>query len=255
MADVDLSAVARQQGGSPRLSGYLALPDGEGPWPGVVLIHEAFGMDEVMRRQAERLARAGYLALMPDLYSEGGARRCLVSTMRAMGAGRGRPFADIEAARQWLLGRADCTGRVGVLGFCMGGGFALLAAGRGFDAASVNYGMLPKDLGAAAADSCPLVTSYGARDRGLKGATAKLESALDQVGTPHDCKEYPGAGHSFLNDAEVGPRVLRPLMRIAGVGPHPESAADAWQRIEAFFAEHLGPSGPSAAPAEARARR
>ena len=240
MTDVDLSALARGRGGSQRLAGRLVRPVGEGPWPGVVMLHEAFGIDEVMNRQVERMARAGYLALMPDLYSDGGIRRCLVSTLRAVGSGRGRAYADIEAARQWLLDQPDCTGRVGVLGFCMGGGFALMTVGSGFDAASSNYGMLPKDLDRALADSCPVVLSYGGRDLGLRGATAKLESALERAGVVHDSREYPGAGHSFLNDAEVGPRVLRPLMKVAGVGPDPQAAADAWRRIDAFFAEHLG---------------
>ena len=239
MPDVDLSTPARALGGSPGLTGRLVRPAGPGPWPGVVMLHEAFGIDEVMERQVERMARAGYLALMPDLYSDGGARRCLVSTMRAMGSGRGRAYADIEASRQWLLDQPDCTGRVGVLGFCMGGGFALMTADRGFDAAASNYGMLPAEMDRVLAGACPLVTSYGARDLSLRGATAKLESALERAGVVHDCKEYPGAGHSFLNDAEVGPRVLRPLMRVAGVGPHPEAAADAWRRIDAFFAGHL----------------
>ena len=67
----------------------LVRPSGSGPWPGVVMIHEAFGLDEVMRRQAERLAAAGYLALAVDLYSDGGTLRCLVSTMRAMRKGEG----------------------------------------------------------------------------------------------------------------------------------------------------------------------
>ncbi|WP_328223236.1 dienelactone hydrolase family protein [Streptomyces sp. NBC_00310] len=168
-----------------------------------------------MLRQTERLARAGYLALMPDLFADGGARRCLVPTMRAATSGRGRAWADLEAARQTLAEHPDCTGRVGVIGFCMGGSFALVAAGRGaFDAASVNYGLLPEDAERALAESCPVVASYGGRDRMLKGAAARLESVLEGAGVPHDVKEYPGAGHSFLNDAENAPRLLRP--------PHPD---------------------------------
>lgn len=73
---------------SPGLHGVLAVPQGEGPWPAVVVVHEAFGVTDVMRRQAERLAEAGFLALMPDLFSAGGARRCLVATFRTLAAGR-----------------------------------------------------------------------------------------------------------------------------------------------------------------------
>ncbi|WP_060887919.1 dienelactone hydrolase family protein [Streptomyces caniscabiei] len=240
---VDLASLGASPGGSRRLRGHLARPESEGPWPGVVVVHEALGVDDVMLRQTERLAQAGYLTLMPDLFTDGGLRRCLVPTMRAATSGRGRAWADLEAARQTLAGHPDCTGRVGVIGFCMGGSFALLGAGRGmFDAASVNYGLLPKDAEQALAESCPVVASYGGRDRMLKGAAARLESALTAAGVPHDVREYPAAGHSFLNDAENAPRPLRPLTRIAGIGPEPASAADAWHRIEAFFGEHLADS-------------
>jgi carboxymethylenebutenolidase len=237
--DIDLSDLAAGRGGSRLLRGYLVTPQGAGPWPGVVMIHEAFGLNDVMRRQAERMAGAGYLTLAVDLFSAGGTMRCLVATMRSMMAGRGRAFADIAAARDWLTNSPECTGKIGVIGFCMGGGFALLTAGSGFDVAAANYGALPRQLDAALEGACPVVGSYGGQDRSLKHAAAKLEAALTRAGIVHDVEEYPAAGHAFLNDAESGPRLLRPLLRIAGVRPEPASAADAWRRIDAFFAEHL----------------
>ena len=75
MGVVDLSEMSRSRGGSEHLAGYLARPAGSGPWPGVLLVHEIFGVDDVMRRHAQRMARAGYLTLAVDLYSDGGARR------------------------------------------------------------------------------------------------------------------------------------------------------------------------------------
>jgi carboxymethylenebutenolidase len=239
MTDLDLTTLAAARGGSQPLHGYLATPPGSGPWPGLVMIHEIFGIDDVMRRHAGRLADLGFLTLAVDLFSAGGPRRCLVSTMRAMLKGQGRPFADIAAAREYLTGSPDCSGKIGTIGFCMGGGFALLTAASGYDAAAVNYGQIPKNPETVLADACPIVGSYGGRDPSLKGAAHRLEQALTEVGVPHDIKEYPAASHAFLNDAESGPRFLRPLTRVAGIGPEPGSAADAWNRIEAFFAKHL----------------
>ncbi|MDX2939769.1 dienelactone hydrolase family protein [Streptomyces ipomoeae] len=240
---IDLTPFTQAAGGSGRLTGHLARPAGSGPWPGVIVLHEGWGVDDVMLRQTERLARAGYLALMPDLYTQGGRRRCLVSVMRTALSGRGPAYDDIAASRAYLAGLDDCTGSVGAIGFCVGGTFALMSAGTGlFDAASVNYAPLPKkdeELERALAGACPILVSYGRADKALKGAAARVETILDRAGVVHDVKEYPTAGHSFLNDAWNGPRPLRPLLRVSGVGPDPEAAADAWQRIEEFFGTHL----------------
>lgn len=240
MSTIDLQSRTGVEGVSEGLTAYVARPSAPGPWPGVVVVHEAFGVDDVMRRQAERLAQAGYLAILPDLFSQGGQRRCLRGTLASLKTGKGRAYRDIEAARSWLGAQPDCTGRVGVIGFCMGGAFALMtAAGYGFEASAVNYGFLPSDPDEALARACPIVASYGRRDLALRGGARKLARALDRQGVVYDAKEYPKAGHSFLNDAPAGPRWLQPVLRVMHVGPEPESASDAWRRIEAFFARHL----------------
>ncbi|MDQ0849047.1 carboxymethylenebutenolidase [Arthrobacter sp. B3I9] len=226
-------------GGSRTLRGYLAEPEGNGPFPAVLMIHEAFGLDAITVRHADRLAAAGYLTLAVDLFSDGGARRCLVTTMRSLAAGHGRAFADLARAAEWLREDGRTTGKIGVIGFCMGGGFALLLANDGFDAAAVNYGRLPKDPEAALAGACPIVANFGGKDRTLRNAAAKLESVLDELGVEHDVKEFPAAGHAFLNDTEKGPKALLPLFRVMGIGPHPQSAPEAWKRIEDHFAKHL----------------
>jgi carboxymethylenebutenolidase len=238
---VDLST-SPVPGISTALRGHLARPAGVGPWPGVVVIFEAFGADDTNLKHVERLAAMGYLALMPDLYSDGGARRCLVSTFRALSSGKGRAYHDIEAARQWLLAQPDCSAKVGTVGFCLGGGFALMSANRGFDAAAVNYGaMLPRDLDPVLAGACPVVGSYGRRDNALRGAAAKLAAGLERAGVPHDVKEYPTAGHAYLNEEPNGPRLVHAIgTRVIGLGHDPEAAADTWARIDAFFTAHLG---------------
>src|SRR5579859_8157715 len=125
---------------------------------------DALGLSDDIREQADRLAAGGYLAFAPDLYS-GRGLRCVIATLQQSRSGHGPAYEDIEAAREWLVERDDCTGRVGIIGFCMGGGFALLSAPRyDFAAASVNYGEVPADAVGRLAGACPIVASYGRRD-------------------------------------------------------------------------------------------
>jgi carboxymethylenebutenolidase len=220
------------------LRAYLATPRGTGPWPGVVVIMDALGLSDDIRLQADRLAAAGYLAFAPDLYSGRGIR-CVVATLQASRTGRGEAYVDIDAARRWLAEREDCTGRIGIIGFCMGGGFAMLAAPRyDFAAASVNYGEVPKEV-SRLEGCCPVVASFGKRDPELRGRAQRLERALTELGVEHDVKEYPDVGHAFMNRINVGP-ALNPVMRFVRMNYHHPSAEDAWQRILTFFDAHLG---------------
>ena len=221
------------------LKTYVARPAvGDGPWPGVVVIHDAFGLSDVAREHADRLSAAGYLALVPDLYTRGGFARCVRSTFAALMSGTGLAYDDLDAARRWLEAQAACTGRIGVIGFCMGGGFALMTARRGYSAAAPNYGRLPVDL-SVLDGACPIVASYGAKDRSLHGAAAQLAAALEERRIPHDVMEYPNVGHSFLDRFNTGP--FTPFLKVSGLGYDHPTAEDAWRRILRFFGEYLQP--------------
>ncbi len=222
------------------IPGYLAAPDGAGPWPAVVVIQDVRGLTADIRRSADRFAAAGYLALAPDLY--GGHRpkiKCVAKTIRSRFTGEGPAYHDIEAARTYLLADAHCSGKVGIAGFCMGGGFALVVASRGgYSAAASMYGLAPDDI-ETLEGSCPVVASYGAKDLIVKaGAAQQLEAVLTRADITHDVKEYPLVGHGFMNDFGL-PRALKGVERLVRMEFSEPEAEDSWNRVFSFFNDHL----------------
>ncbi len=232
MPDISYQAVDRTW------RGYLSVPTGPGgPWPGVVVIHEAFGLTDDIRRAADQIAEHGYLALAPDLFDGKSWIRCIRSAIRQARAGHGPAFAVIDGARATLAARPDCTGKTGVIGFCLGGGFALLCApGHGFDVASVNYGEVPKDAERLLAGACPVVGSFGGRDQMGTTHPERLQRALTVLEVPHDIEVYPGSGHRFMTESHGASAAL---LKVAKMSFQPADAADAWRRIFAFFDRYL----------------
>jgi len=172
----------------------------------------------------------GIWPVAPDLYRGGHKLRCMFAAIRDIRARRGRTFDDIDTVRTWLADRADCAGPIGIIGFCMGGGFVLLLAPtHRYTAASVNYGTAGKDVLSLdyLSGTCPIVGSYGAKDR---GTAQRLERLLTDLGVDHDIKE-PDAGHSFLNDHDpaAAPAVFVVLAKLTSsisMNPRPPTPAE-----------------------------
>ena len=217
------------------IDALLDIPQGPGPWPGVVIIHDEIGCASDKEAINSHVAAAGYLALTPNLFARGGWARCVTKVMRQILSKQGQALDDVLAARDHLKARPDCTGRIGIAGFCMGGQFALVMSPKGFDASAPFYGApLPRHLSETLDGACPVVASFGARDPMGIGAPKKLQRVLDHKGITHDVKTYPKVGHSFANNLPA-----QPLLRIGGFGHNQEATEDAWARVFAFFGEHL----------------
>lgn len=219
----------------------LALPAREGRRPAVIVIHEIFGLNDDIRRMTGRFADLGYVALAPDLYDGDGLRAiCIARTLLALNRGQGAAFADLDAARRWLVARPDVdASRIGVAGFCMGGGFALLYAARGsLGAAATFYGDVPRTA-AELSDVCPVLGGFGGRDKFFVGQGERLEAHLTALGVPHDVRIYPDAGHSYMSHHTGFMATIGPWLPMAA-GHDPAAEADSWARIERFFGEHLG---------------
>jgi carboxymethylenebutenolidase len=212
---------------------FLVHPDGTGPFPGVVVIHELFGLNDNIRDIAGRFAGEGYAALAVDLFSTASRITCMARIFHGMLI---RPVEngvvdDLQAALDFLRARPEVdAARLGAIGFCMGGSYALQLACVAGDlrAASVFYGQNPRPL-EAVARACPIVGSYPERDF-TANAARQLEPMLERYQVPYDIKIYPGARHSFFN--EDGPAYQA------------EAAADAWRRTLAFFDAHLRKAAP-----------
>ncbi|MFD4181249.1 dienelactone hydrolase family protein [Rhodococcus sp. NPDC058514] len=221
------------------IGAVLEMPSGDGPWPAVVVAHDLLGLSVDIKNIVRRIADAGYLVLAPNLYSRGGRARCVTRVFRELIRRDGRAIDDLLAARTALIDREDCTGAVAIVGFCMGGGFALAMAPKGFDVSAPFYGVLPRHLDQALNGSCPIVASFGTRDPVLRGAGPALERSLGRLGVAHDVKTYPGVGHSFANRLPVP----APLLRITGFAYGPDETEDAWRRVFAFLDAHLPGTG------------
>jgi carboxymethylenebutenolidase len=221
------------------------------PHPAVIVVHEIMGLNDDIRRIASRFAEAGYVTLAPDLVGAGFKPLCIARFVQGMSKGAsGRPYREMRAFHDWLGKRTQVDpDRIGMAGFCVGGGFAIVYAasgGRELRAVAPFYARLPADM-SIIPDLCPVVASYGGRDRAAGRHGPKLEAALEAAGIPHDVKTYPDAGHSFMNqhDGRLPSVMRRGPSRMAF---DPQASEDAWERMLAFFAEHLADRSATTTP-------
>jgi len=212
-------------------------PAAPGPHPGVVVIHESYGVNDDIRRIARRFADNGYVVAAPDLLKGGPKLVCIMRAMRDLRSGRGPAVDALEKVIADLEARDDVT-KVGVAGFCMGGGFALLLATRGrIPVAGVYYGdTRPRE---ELAKACPIVGGYGGKDRMFGEKGRKLIRTLDELGIENDLKVYDDAGHSYMSEGapfDTLAKLSRPLMHVQY---NERAAEDSWPRMLAFFDRFL----------------
>jgi carboxymethylenebutenolidase len=211
--------------------GYLALPAGDkGPHPAIIVIQEWWGLNDWVREQTDRFAKQGYVALAVDLYRGRSTASADEAHELMRGLPEDRAMADLKGGFNYLAARRDVDPkRIGVIGWCMGGGYSLMLAASEprLAAAVVNYGHLMTDPKTIQGIKVPLLGNFGAEDRGIPAADVKaFEATLHKEGKAADFKVYDGAGHAFMNPNNKGGYVAA-------------AAADAWQRTDRFFAEHL----------------
>ncbi len=209
-------------------TGYLSVPEGSGPFPALIIIHEWNGLVDRVRQLADDLAAEGYVTLAVDLFrgrtgSTPDENRALVQEAQADPAAM---IANLDAAVAHLKGRSDVTGRVGAMGWCFGGGVALSFGldGQNHEATAIFYGRLLDDPAVLAGLSHEVYGTFAALDQGIPPAAVEaFQEALRQAGVEHDVHVYDDVGHGFWLRVDEDPDV-----RTA-------PALDAWERLKAYL--------------------
>jgi len=215
--------------GSASAPGYLARPDSDDPRPGIAVIQEWWGLDAHIRDVAGRIAEAGFVALAPDLYHGVATSEPDEARKLAMDLDRARAINEIGAAAAYLKAQSFVVPKkIGVVGFCMGGGLTLHSAAQfeDFGAAVAFYGGRPPTAEAFARRNVPLLNIVGELDTGVLEGVRVLEDGLKDYRFPHELVVYPNAPHAFFNDS-------RPHIYKA------DAAEDAWKRATDWFRTYL----------------
>lgn len=229
MADIRTETIEfPSNGGSGH--GFLAIPEGDGPFPGVIVVQEWWGLDDHIKDVAGRFAKEGFVALAPDLYHGKVTKEPDEAQKLMMSLNMPQASKELVQATDYLASRPEVAGRgIGATGFCMGGGLSLTLATESehIKAAAPFYGGNPSPIEKIADLKGPVSASYAEHDGWITPAVRdELKRALSEVGVKHEIKVYPETEHAFFNDtrADVYNR---------------EASSDAWQRMLKLFRENL----------------
>ncbi|PYV98968.1 MAG: dienelactone hydrolase family protein [Acidobacteria bacterium] len=216
--------------GDETVQATLYTPTGKGPFPGIIVIHEWWGLNDWVKEQASKLADQGYAALAVDLYRGKVATTPEEAHEIMRGVPEDRAKRDLHAAFEFLKSQENVKpDRIASIGWCMGGGYSLDVALQEptLSAAVINYGHLATDANSLKQINAAVLGNFGGQDRGIPVEDVKkFEQALRDLGKQADIKIYPDAGHAFENPNNK-------------TGYRPEDAADAWQRTVNFLASKL----------------
>ncbi len=225
-----MATVPLQVGGKSTVA-YVAVPVGDGPWPGVVVIQEWWGLEDHIKSVADRFAEEGFVAIAPDLYYGEVATEPDEAKKLRMALDWDKALAAIQASIDALVAFAQVSSDgMGVIGFCMGGGLTWHAAAKLENVGVVApfYGGGPEMTDEEVARiSGPVLAIFGELDEGISPEVANSRAAqMDKAGVKHETIIYPEAHHAFFNDT-------RPIYK-------KDAADDAWQRVVALFKAELG---------------
>ncbi len=218
------------QSGDETVNGILYTPEGKGPFPALVVIHEWWGLNDWVKEQASKLADQGYVALAIDLYRGKVATTPEEAHEIMRGVPSDRANRDLLAASSYLRSQKNVAPtKVGVIGWCMGGGYALdlAIADPKLKAAVINYGHLASDKATLQKINAAILGIFGGQDKGIPPADVnKFEADLKALGKPVEIKIFPDAGHAFENPNNKQ-------------GYRADDARQAWELTTVFLAKNL----------------
>jgi len=224
------SKTVTYKSGDETVTGVLYTPQGKGPFPALIVVHEWWGLNDWVKEQASKLADQGYEALAVDLYRGKVAATPDEAHQIMRGVPEDRAKRDLHAAFEYLASQPNVKkNRIGAIGWCMGGGYALDVALQESTLAAdvINYGHLATDPDSLKKINAPILGLFGAQDKGITPDDVhKFEQAIKQLGKKIEIKIYDDAGHAFENPNNKE-------------GYRAADAADAWQRIVDFLSGTL----------------